>query len=555
MKKWTETYKGYYSTIRRGLYIWIIVFLLGGLSSVMAQIDPLLVLGLTRGTTAEINAITGSVEGSILYNQDTKQLLLFNGTNWVQTSNNNWLLNGNVGTAGNSFLGTTNDVAMDLRSNNTSVLQVGRRQTLGLVQNYPGYTNANQYVAYLRGANGISALQFQADAASFYKPMFFTDSNGNFRLKGSAAGTDFFEFGSTGTSNAGEVEFIIGDDGAEPFVFKRYDYRDQLLKELMRIQGSADSQTARPRVGIGLSSMANSTLQVNGSLSAAILTPGSTITLDESHHTILINNAISILLPAASSATGRIYVIKNATTGNRSISSYLDGAGNSSTSIAPNTTLWIQSNGSSWNAISSGGNILTNLSQNASTGLISYANENGVTQTAHVVSTDSENAIGVGTDGGAYLKVNMGGRWTNSDTSTDLNSDNTLVPIFGNEDYKDGGSSLYVVSGNTLTVNESGRYDIRANLSLEGINVGGNSEQRTNVNARIAINGTPVGALGASGYIRFASGHEQSSIHVNEILDLNANDIVTIITYREANSGAVVFSGVDESSFMINKLK
>jgi hypothetical protein len=88
-----------------------------------------------------------------------------------------------------------------------------------------------------------------------------------------------------------------------------------------------------------------------------------------------------------------------------------------------------------------------------------------------------------------------------------------------------------------------------------GINSGGSSEQRTNVNARIAVNGTPVGAMGASGYIRWASSHEQSSIHVNEILQLNANDVVSIVTFREANSGTVNFSGANESSFMINKLR
>ena len=151
-------------------------------------------------------------------------------------------------------------------------------------------------------------------------------------------------------------------------------------------------------------------------------------------------------------------------------------------------------------------------------------------------------------------KINYGGRWTNSDTATDLNVNSTIAPIFGTEDYKDDGNSLYEVSGNTLIVKLSGRYDIRANFSLVGIN-SGNNRQRTNVNARIAVNGTPVGAMAASGYIRWASGHDHSSIHVSEILQLNANDVISIITYREANSGIVNFSAAGESSFVINKLK
>ncbi len=152
-------------------------------------------------------------------------------------------------------------------------------------------------------------------------------------------------------------------------------------------------------------------------------------------------------------------------------------------------------------------------------------------------------------------KINYGGRWTNTDTTTDLNVNNTTAPIFGTQDYKDDGNNLYQVTGNTLQVKTAGRYDIRANISMVGIGGSGNSEQRTNVNARIAVNGTAVGAIGASGYIRFNSGHEQSSIHVNEILQLNANDVITIITYREANNGTVQFSGAGESSFVINKLR
>ncbi len=152
-------------------------------------------------------------------------------------------------------------------------------------------------------------------------------------------------------------------------------------------------------------------------------------------------------------------------------------------------------------------------------------------------------------------KINYGGRWTNTNTSTNLNVNNTVAPIFGSEDYKDDGTNLYQVSGNTLIIKESGRYDIRANLALLAINSSGSTEQRTNTNARIAVNGTAIGAIGASGYIRYATNHDHSSIHVSEILNLNANDVVTIITYREANSGTVRFSGSNESSFIINKLR
>src|SRR5205085_6056720 len=63
----------------------------------------------------------------------------------------------------------------------------------------------------------------------------YTDANGNFRVKGSSAGTDYFEFGSTGSNNDGGFEFIIGDDGDEPILFKSYNYLTG-TSEIMRLQ-------------------------------------------------------------------------------------------------------------------------------------------------------------------------------------------------------------------------------------------------------------------------------------------------------------------------------
>ena len=142
---------------------------------------------------------------------------------WSQTGN------ANINPAVN-FLGTSDDKQMVLKSNGASFLEFGRRQTLGLTQGYTDYDDNDEKVTYVR-----SALQFEAANASFYKPKMYTDVNGNFRVKGSSAGTDFFEFGSTGSSNNGGFEFIIGDDGDEPIVFKSYHYING-MSEIMRLQ-------------------------------------------------------------------------------------------------------------------------------------------------------------------------------------------------------------------------------------------------------------------------------------------------------------------------------
>lgn len=153
-------------------------------------------------------------------------------------------------------------------------------------------------------------------------------------------------------------------------------------------------------------------------------------------------------------------------------------------------------------------------------------------------------------NGTSGSKVNFGGRWTNTDTTTNINVTNTLAPIFGSEDYKDDGNLLYEVVGNTLIIKETGRYDIKVNLSFRVI-----SSARNNPNARIAVNGVQLSARSATGYIRNASGHTQSSLHINETLNLNANDVISVIMTREGAGGVVNFNAANDCSFIINKLK
>ncbi|RYY55187.1 MAG: hypothetical protein EOO09_11520 [Chitinophagaceae bacterium] len=144
---------------------------------------------------------------------------------------NYWSTTGNSGMSNTSnFLGTTDDRLMNLKSNNYTMVEMGRRATLGLTQGYADYDNNDEMITHMR-----SAIQFYAPAAQFYKPKIFVDANGNFRTKGSSAGTDYFEFGATGSNNDGGFEFIVGDDGDEPIIFKSYDYVDG-MSEIMRLQ-------------------------------------------------------------------------------------------------------------------------------------------------------------------------------------------------------------------------------------------------------------------------------------------------------------------------------
>lgn len=144
----------------------------------------------------------------------------------------NWLTTGNSSPGANTFLGTITDDLMNIRSSNLPFLTFGKRGLIaGLTQSYPGYQDALEKVTYIQ-----SALQFQADAASFYKPKMWTDSLGNFHMMGPMAGTDYFEFAAGGKDNAGEFDITSGDDGDEPIVFRNYFFSNGVTTEWARVQ-------------------------------------------------------------------------------------------------------------------------------------------------------------------------------------------------------------------------------------------------------------------------------------------------------------------------------
>lgn len=55
-------------------------------NSVFAQIESGLLVGLTNGTTLEINAVTDAEKGSLVYNTDTNEVYVYNGTEWTSNS-------------------------------------------------------------------------------------------------------------------------------------------------------------------------------------------------------------------------------------------------------------------------------------------------------------------------------------------------------------------------------------------------------------------------------------------------------------------------------------
>jgi len=138
-------------------------------------------------------------------------------------------------------------------------------------------------------------------------------------------------------------------------------------------------------------------------------------------------------------------------------------------------------------------------------------------------------------------------KYSNSNTTTDLNTNSAVtIPIFGNFNWNDN-ASLYVVSGNQITITEAGRYFININIALYS------NSARNAPDVQILVNGAAMGTIGASGYIRDASNHNYSSINFSEVLQLNANDVITLSSTRAANNGIVTMRGADSSNIYIEK--
>lgn len=259
---------------------------------------------------ASINADRTAAEGDLYLDTTKKQYYLGLTTGEVirLASDRNWLLNGNDSVSTSQFLGTLNDAILAFKSNNITGFSVGRRITQNLYDNsntglFP-YNDSNALVAYVQGVNGVSALEFEADSAAFYKPVFYTDLDGNFKMRGSSANTDFLELGSAGTvDNAGRSEFVIGEDGEEPILFEKYNYTTQEYIEIVRMQGVGSESTVR--VGIATKGQVpSSTLEVNGSFATAVSQISSLDSLEEIDHTVILSSNSALKLPPANTTVG-----------------------------------------------------------------------------------------------------------------------------------------------------------------------------------------------------------------------------------------------------------
>lgn len=144
-------------------------------------------------------------------------------------------------------------------------------------------------------------------------------------------------------------------------------------------------------------------------------------------------------------------------------------------------------------------------------------------------------------------------RALNTDITTDLNTNTgdfvTDVPLFGITETTNGTSEFEFLSETEVQVKFTGSILVLANLHITS------NTARTNVNIKSKKNGVPVNGVGATGYIRSTNNHNQSSLHITGIINVVANDIITIGSRQEANNGAVFMADLESSNLSILRLR
>ena len=136
-------------------------------------------------------------------------------------------------------------------------------------------------------------------------------------------------------------------------------------------------------------------------------------------------------------------------------------------------------------------------------------------------------------------------KYSNTDTTTDLSGTN--VPIFGNLNWNDNTSLFQNISSTELRVLATGRYEIRVNIYLTF------SSNRGAIEMQIYQNGSPIGSHSSVGYLN-STGATSASINISEIVELNANDVITIAT-NGVSLGSIRMKGMNSSNFYISKVR
>lgn len=143
-------------------------------------------------------------------------------------------------------------------------------------------------------------------------------------------------------------------------------------------------------------------------------------------------------------------------------------------------------------------------------------------------------------------------KYSNTDVTTNVNQTAAInLPVFGTVTWNDN-AALYAVNAanNTVTIAETGRYKVIVNASVDC-----NASARRAPEMFLNVNGTQIGTTASTGYMRRANGHDESSLHLNEVIELTAGDVLSVSILRSAQNGLVTLRAIGTTNIYIEKIR
>ncbi|MEZ5003709.1 MAG: H-type lectin domain-containing protein [Chitinophagales bacterium] len=111
-----------------------------------------------RMTSAQRNAINNPATGLLIFDNETTSFWFYNGSAWTELSgDNNWSLNGNTGTdTSTNFIGTTDDMPLDVKVNNQRVMRYQpATDSPNLIGGYSGNTVSSGTIGATIAGGGV----------------------------------------------------------------------------------------------------------------------------------------------------------------------------------------------------------------------------------------------------------------------------------------------------------------------------------------------------------------------------------------------------------------
>jgi hypothetical protein len=292
----------------------------------------------------------------------------WSGTAWIRlltstasNSGSNWSITGNAGTsATTNFIGTSDDVDLVFKTNNAEVL---RLYSGGEIESNAGAGSGSESAsAFFASGTYNNYLEINVQNLSngnlASSDVVATANNGS----GSSVYVDLginsqgYSNGASNILNGGNLAYLYAN--ADNFKIGNGTPNKALIFFTNPLGGQLGTNTANgvermriaPTGNIGINNDTPlSTLDNNGSLALSVVRSSADITLDATHHTVMLHSGTPIVtLPTPVSSERRVYIIVNQTSAARTITSYKDFALVNQTTVAANSSITLQSDGTNW---------------------------------------------------------------------------------------------------------------------------------------------------------------------------------------------------------------